>query len=151
MGPKSQKPNAALSGKFGSGALYDIHVLCSEKRFEVYMCFTVLLHWSLTVFKMHSVTSLSISLYAVCTCFKSQITNDDSFDSWTVYVETVAILLTHTLISWHWMTQRMGLQWNLGIRDTQGTGEKCLKFWGGLISQVHFHVLNTATNWSSCP
>ncbi len=28
------------------------------------------------------------------------------------------------------------VQWNLGIRDTQGTVKNCPEFWGGLISQV---------------
>ncbi len=43
------------------------------------------------------------------------------------------------------------IQWNLGIKDTQGTVKNCLKFWGGLISQVHFYVLNRPRDWSSCP
>ncbi len=34
------------------------------------------------------------------------------------------------------------IQWNLGIRDTQGTVKNCPDFWGGLISQVHFYVMN---------
>ncbi len=34
------------------------------------------------------------------------------------------------------------IQWNLGIRDTQGTVKNCPEFSGGLISQVHFYVLN---------
>ncbi len=43
------------------------------------------------------------------------------------------------------------VQWNLGIRDTQGTVKNCPQFWGGLISQVHFYVLNRPRDWSSCP
>ncbi len=34
------------------------------------------------------------------------------------------------------------IQWNLGIRDTQRTVKKGPEFWGGLISQVHFYVMN---------
>ncbi len=34
--------------------------------------------------------------------------------------------------------------WNLGIRDTQGTVNNCPEFRGGLMSQVHFHIMNTA-------
>ncbi len=34
-------------------------------------------------------------------------------------------------------------QWNLKIRDTQGTVKNWIpEYWGGLISQVHFYVLN---------
>ncbi len=36
----------------------------------------------------------------------------------------------------------MLIQWNLGIRDTQGTVQNSPEFWGGLISQVQFYVLN---------
>ncbi len=43
------------------------------------------------------------------------------------------------------------IQWNLGIRDTQGTVINCPEFWGGLISQVQFYVLNRPMDWSSCP
>ncbi len=43
------------------------------------------------------------------------------------------------------------IQWNLGIRDTQGTVKNCPQFWGGLISQVHLWVLNGPRDWSSCP
>ncbi len=39
----------------------------------------------------------------------------------------------------------------MGIRDTQGTVINCPEFWGALISQVHFHVLNRHRDWSSCP
>ena len=34
------------------------------------------------------------------------------------------------------------VQWNLGIRDTQGTVKNCPEFGGGLISQVYFYVMN---------
>ncbi len=43
------------------------------------------------------------------------------------------------------------LQWNLGIRDTQGTLKNCPEFWGGLIAQVHFYVTNRPRDWISCP
>ncbi len=47
--------------------------------------------------------------------------------------------------------QVIPIQWNLGIRDTQGTVKNCPEFWGGLISQVHFYVLDRPRDWSSCP
>ncbi len=34
------------------------------------------------------------------------------------------------------------IQWNLGIKDTQGTVKNCPEFRGGFISQVHFYVMN---------
>ena len=43
------------------------------------------------------------------------------------------------------------VQWNLGIRDTQGTVENCCEFWGGVISQVHFQVVNRSRDESICP
>ncbi len=43
------------------------------------------------------------------------------------------------------------LQWNLGLKNTQGTVKNCPEFWGGLISQVHFYVLKRHRDWSSCP
>ncbi len=43
------------------------------------------------------------------------------------------------------------MQWNLGIRDTQGTVKNCPQFWSGPISQVYFYVLNRPKDWSSCP
>ncbi len=43
------------------------------------------------------------------------------------------------------------VQWNLEIRDTQGTVKNCPEFWGGLISQVHFYVLNRPREWSGRP
>ncbi len=42
------------------------------------------------------------------------------------------------------------IQWNLGITDTQGTVQKCPEFWDGLISQVHFYVLDRPRGWRSC-
>ncbi len=45
----------------------------------------------------------------------------------------------------------MHIQWNRGIRDTQGTVKKCPEFRGGLISQVHSYVMNRPRDWSSCP
>ena len=32
------------------------------------------------------------------------------------------------------------LQWNLGIRDTQGTVNNCPEFWGGLISHSMYWI-----------
>ncbi len=56
---------------------------------------------------------------------------------------------------WHQLRYRHNvyiyIQWNLGIRDTHGTVKNCPEFWGGLISQVHFCVLNRPMGWSSCP
>ncbi len=43
------------------------------------------------------------------------------------------------------------IQQNMGIRDTQGTVKNCSEFWGDLVSQVHFYVLNRLRDWSSCP
>ncbi len=43
------------------------------------------------------------------------------------------------------------VQWNLGIRDTQGTVKHCPEFWGGLISQVYCYILIMPRNWSDCP
>ncbi len=34
------------------------------------------------------------------------------------------------------------LQWNLGIRDIQGTVKNCPEFRGGLFPQVYFYVMN---------
>ncbi len=34
------------------------------------------------------------------------------------------------------------VQWNLGIRDTQGTAKNCPEFPGRLMFQVHFYVMN---------
>ena len=39
--------------------------------------------------------------------------------------------------------------WELGT--PKGTVKNCPEFWGGLISQVHFYLLNKARDWSSCP
>ncbi len=41
----------------------------------------------------------------------------------------------------YWIAFKDIIQWNLGIRDTQGTVKNCPEF-RGLISQVHFYVLN---------
>ncbi len=42
------------------------------------------------------------------------------------------------------------IQWNLEIRDTRRTVKNSPEFWGGLISQVHFYVMNRPRDWSSC-
>ncbi len=44
------------------------------------------------------------------------------------------------------LVSRYELQWNLGIRATQGTVKNCPEFWGGLISQVNFYILNRPGN-----
>ncbi len=36
----------------------------------------------------------------------------------------------------------MYIQWNLGIRDTKGTVKNCPEFYGGLISQGYYYVLD---------
>ncbi len=36
----------------------------------------------------------------------------------------------------------MVVQWNLGIRNTQGTVRNCPELCGGLISQAYFYLLN---------
>ena len=46
---------------------------------------------------------------------------------------------------------RINVQWNLGIRDTQGTVKNCPESRGGLISQVHFYVINRTREWGGCP
>ena len=54
--------------------------------------------------------------------------------------------------SWKLSTRReCEIQWNLGIRDTQGTMKICPEFWGGLISEVHYYVMNRPRDWSRCP
>ncbi len=49
-----------------------------------------------------------------------------------------------------WKKQELHVQWNLVIRDTHGTVKNCPEFWGGVISQVHFYVMNRPRDWSSC-
>ncbi len=47
-----------------------------------------------------------------------------------------------TVIDRNHLFYQISIQWNLGIGDSQGTVKNCPELWGGLISQVHFNVMN---------